>query len=291
MTTARASRNGVVDAPTAVRSFGLTDRGRVRADNEDQFLIAELTKTMRIAQTSLSEPLVEQGAEQGHVFLVADGMGGHAAGEKASALAIAAVEQFTVNQLKWFFRPDGPDAQRVLADFQAALQQADSRIIEAQAGNPQLKGMGTTLTMAYQLNWQLCVVHVGDSRAYVYRDGDLHQLTHDHTLTAHLVRIGQLRPEEAQRHQLRKVITNVVGGDTVGIQVEAQALELQPRDRILLCSDGLTEMLTNDEISAVLDALDDPESACTTLVERANDAGGRDNVTVIVAAFDSSAAQ
>lgn len=273
------------ESPTAVRSFGITERGRVRTSNEDQFLIAELTKTLRISQTSLSEPLAEHSAEQGHVFLVADGMGGHAAGEKASALAVAAVEQFTLNQLKWFFKPDGPDAQRVLADFQAALRQADSRIMEAQAQHPELKGMGTTLTMAYQLNWQLCVLHVGDSRAYVYRDGDLHQLTQDHTITAQLVRMGQLNAEEAERHRLRKVITNVVGGDQAGIQVEAQTLELKPADRILLCSDGLTEMVSNDEMAAVLDALDAPELACRTLVERANDAGGRDNITVVIAAF------
>jgi len=285
MATMSDSRSGI-ESSAAVRSFGITDRGRVRPSNEDHFLISELTKTMRILQTSLSDPLAEQGAEQGHVFLVADGMGGHAAGEKASALAVAAVEQFTLNHLKWFFRPDGPDAKRVLADFQAALREADSRLIEEQAQHPELKGMGTTLTMAYQLNWQLCVLHVGDSRAYVYRDSQLHQLTEDHTLTAQLVRMGQLNAEEAGRHQLRKVITNVVGGDTAGIHVEAQALELQPKDRVLLCSDGLTDMLSNDEITAVLDALSDPELACHTLVERANDAGGRDNITVIIARFD-----
>jgi PPM family protein phosphatase len=269
----------------SVRAFGMTDRGRVRKVNEDQFLIAELTKTMRICQTSLSGPVLEQGAEQGHVFLVADGMGGHAAGEKASALAVAAIEQFALNQLKWFFRPDEPDAQQVLGDLRAALQLADCRIIEEQQQQPDLKGMGTTLTLAYQLDRQLCLLHVGDSRAYVFRDAELHQLTHDHTVTAHLVRIGQLRPEDAVRHPLRKVITNVVGGDKEGIQVEAQAIELQPDDRILLCSDGLTEMLSNDEIAAVLDGLDDPESACAALVERANDAGGRDNITVVIAAF------
>src|SRR5262249_39774862 len=99
------------------------------------------------------------------------------------------------------------------------------------------------------------------------------------------VRMGQLKAEEAERHQLRKVITNVVGGVEQGIRVEAQAVELQRGDRILLCSDGLTEMVSSDEIGSVLDAFDDPEGACRTLVERANDAGGRDNVTVIVAAF------
>jgi len=240
---------------------------------------------MCIVQTSLSEPMAQHGEVQGHVFLVADGMGGHAAGEQASALAVAAIEQFTLNRLKWFFHPDGPDAQRVLTDFQTALRQADTRIMEEQAQHPELKGMGMTLTLAYQLGWQLCVVHVGDSRAYVYRDSELHQITHDHTVTADLVRQGALRPEEALRHRLRKVITNVVGGEQAGIQVEAQALDIQPRDRILLCSDGLTEMVSDDEMASILDAFDDPEQTCRTLVERANDAGGRDNVTVIVAAF------
>jgi PPM family protein phosphatase len=285
MPTVSETTTDVTRQPDQVRSFGLTDIGRVRKANEDQFLVAELRKTMRISQTSLSEPMAQRGEEQGHVFLVADGMGGHAAGEQASALAVAAIEQFTLNRLKWFSHPDGPDAQRVLSDFQTALRQADTRIIEEQEQHPELRGMGTTLTMAYQLDWQLFVVHVGDSRAYVYRNQELHQLTQDHTVTADLVRKGQLLPEEASRHHLRKVITNVVGGQEAGIHVEAQALDLQPGDRILLCSDGLTEMVSNDEIAATLDALDDPELACRNLVERANDAGGRDNVTVIVAAF------
>src|SRR5205814_10521933 len=116
------------------------------------------------------------------------------AGEQASAIAVAAIEQFTLNRIKWFFHADGSDAQRVLTDFQAALRQADSQIIEEQAQHPELKGMGTTLTLADQLEGQLCVVHVGDSRAYVYREEELHQLTQDHTVTADLVRMGQLRP-------------------------------------------------------------------------------------------------
>ena len=268
-----------------MRAFGLTDRGRTRSVNEDQFVIAELTKTMRICQTSLPAPPAIRGEEQGHVFVVADGMGGHAAGEHASALAIAAVEQFTLNRLKWFFHPDGSDAQRILGDFQAALRLADSRLMEEQEEHPELRGMGTTLTLAYQLDWQLCVVHVGDSRAYIYHDHELHQLTQDHTLTAHLVRMGQLQPEEAAKHRLRKVITNVVGGEQAGIQVDAHALEIQGGDRLLLCTDGLTEMLQNEEIAEALATHDDPELACHVLVDRANEAGGRDNITVIVAAF------
>src|SRR5688500_10402755 len=103
-----------------VKTFGITDTGRVRSSNEDQFLIAELTKTMRVWHTSLPEPKAQFGDQRGHLFLVADGMGGHLAGEQASALAVIAIEQFTLNTFKWFFDANGPDAQRVLTQFQAA---------------------------------------------------------------------------------------------------------------------------------------------------------------------------
>src|SRR5438132_9167685 len=105
----------------AVTAFGITDKGRVRPSNEDQFLSAELTKAMRIWQTSLPEPKAQVGDERGHLFLVADGMGGHRAGEQASTIAVVAIEQFTLNAFKWFFHSDGSDAQRVLTQFQAAL--------------------------------------------------------------------------------------------------------------------------------------------------------------------------
>jgi PPM family protein phosphatase len=270
----------------AVKAFGVTDTGRVRPSNEDQFLIAELTKTMRIWHTSLPEPKARLGDEHAHLFLVADGMGGHRAGEQASALAVVAIEQFTLNTFKWFFHTDGSDAQRVLTQFQAALRQVDARIIEESAEHPEWSGMGTTVTMAYYLDAQLCVVHVGDSRAYIFEDDKLHQITQDHTLMAELVRQGTLRPEEAARHRLRNVITNVVGGSEAGVNVEAHALEVHAGDRLLLCSDGLTEMLTNDAIAATLRAEPDPQGACTKLLKQANDAGGRDNITVLIVRFD-----
>ena len=270
----------------AVKAFGLTDTGRARSSNEDQFLIAELTKTMRIWHTSLREPKAVFGDEHGHLFLVADGMGGHSAGEQASALAVAAIEQFTLNTFKWFFHADGADAQKALAQFQTALRQADARILEESVEHPELSGMGTTVTMAYHLDAQLCIVHVGDSRAYIFEDDELHQITHDHTLMADMVRRGAIQPEEVAHHRLRHVITNVVGGNQAGVNVEGHALEVQAGDCLLLCSDGLTEMLSNDAIAAILRAELDPQAACTKLVAQANDAGGRDNVTVVVARFD-----
>ncbi len=284
--TADESDTGVPFRQVAVKTFGITDRGKVRPANEDQFLIAELSKSMRVWQTSLPEPKLQVGEERAHLFLVADGMGGHRAGDRASAQVVVAIEQFTLNTFKWFFGTDGGEAQKVLAQFQSALSQADARILEEAAEHPELSGMGTTLTMAFQLGVQLCVVHVGDSRAYLYRDGRLHQITQDHTVTADLVRSGALRQDEVAAHPLRHVITNVVGGNELGVNVEAHALEVRPGDCLLLCSDGLTEMVTNEAIVATLAAEPEPERAAKALLAQANDAGAPDNVTLVIARFD-----
>ena len=272
-----------------VTAFGITDAGKVRKSNEDQFLIAELSKRMQVWQTSLPEPQLQVGEDRAHLFLVADGMGGLSAGERASAIAVAAIEQFTLNTFRWFFASDSPGAQKVLAQFQSALSQADAQIVEEAAENPALQGMGTTLTMAFQLGAQLCIVHVGDSRAYMYRDGQLHQLTQDHTLVAEMVRSGAIREEQAANHHLRHVITNVVGGPNPGVKVEARAFEVRPGDRLLLCSDGLTEMVSNDMIIAALDQDTAPEGAARALLTQANENGGRDNITIVIARFDAAA--
>ena len=273
--------------PLAVSAFGVTDKGRVRSSNEDQFLIAELTKAMRVWQTSLPEPKVQVGEERAHLFLVADGMGGHQAGERASALAVAAIEHFTLNSFKWFFGTDGIEARKVLAQFQSAFSQADAEIAEKAAAHPELRGMGTTVTMAFQLGAQLCVVHAGDSRAYLHREHELHQLTKDHTLVADLIRTGVIQPDQAAGHRLRHVITNVVGGPDAGVKVEARALQLQDGDRLLLCSDGLTEMVTDETIAATLDAERIAEAAAKTLLARANEGAANDNITLVVVSFDA----
>jgi len=288
---AEESITSITHAPItlSVTAFGMTDPGKLRKSNEDQFLIAELSKRMQVWQTSLPEPQLQVGEDRAHLFLVADGMGGHSAGERASAIAVAAIEQFTLNTFRWFFASDSPGAQKVLAQFQSALSQADAQIVEEAAENPELKGMGTTLTMAFQLGAQLCIVHVGDSRAYMYRAGQLHQLTQDHTLVAEMVRSGAIQQEQVASHHLRHVITNVVGGPNPGVKVEARAFEVQAGDRLLLCSDGLTEMVTSETIIAALDQDTAPEPAARALVAQANDNGGRDNITVLIVRFDAAA--
>jgi serine/threonine protein phosphatase PrpC len=269
-----------------VRSYGLTDMGRVRASNEDQFLIAVLRKAMRIEQSSIAPQTTQFADEEGHLFLVADGMGGHQAGEHASALALESIEQYALNTLKWFFYLGGTADDHVLADFEAALHRADAKLISESAQHPDLRGMGTTLTLAYSLGNTLFVVHVGDSRCYLFRHGNLHRVTHDHTLVQELVQRGQLSPEQAARHHWRHVVTNVVGGQEPGLWAEAHKLALEAGDILLLCSDGLTEMLTDQQIATVLAFEAEPRRGCERLVAEANRLGGKDNVTAIVARYD-----
>jgi serine/threonine protein phosphatase PrpC len=273
--------------PLSVRTFGLTHQGRVRPSNEDHFLIAELTKSMKVLQTSLAQPKTQCSDERGHLFIVADGMGGHQAGEQASAMAVESIEAFALNTLSWFFLLRGTEEHDVLKEFQAALQQADVKVCREAAQHCDLAGMGTTVTIAYSVGSRLFVVHVGDSRCYLLQGSELHRLTHDHTLVAEMISRGVLQPDEAARHRLRHVITNVVGGPELGVKVECHRIELVAEDMLLLCSDGLTEMVPDDRIAAVLQAHRDPREACERLVAQANEDGGKDNITVIAARFEA----
>jgi protein phosphatase len=271
--------------PLRVRCFGLTDPGRVRESNEDQFLIAELVKSLRVRQTSLHEPSVRRSGERGYLFAVADGMGGHAGGERASALALDTVEQFLLESCRWFARR-GHDGDAVFADFQSALGRANGRLLEEGAAHPELHGLGTTLTLALYLAPDLFVAHAGDSRCYLLRDGSLHRLTQDHTVAEALLREGVLPPEQVARSRWRHVVVNALGATSTELKVELHKAGLLSGDVLLLCSDGLTEMVPEAEITQVLRNGADPQAACRALVAAAIDAGGRDNITAVVARFE-----
>ncbi|HEY7155369.1 MAG TPA: Stp1/IreP family PP2C-type Ser/Thr phosphatase [Gemmataceae bacterium] len=271
--------------PLTVRSFGLTDPGKVRKTNEDQFLIAVLLKALQIERSSLPQPKVQHSSDRSQLFIVADGMGARVGGEKASALAIDSVESFVLETFKWFAQCNGQEQDPVLADFQSALGQANARVLAEAAQRPELHGMGTTLTLAYSLNDELFVAHVGDSRCYLCRHGVLYRLTRDHTLVDEMVRYGTLAATEAAQHRWRHVITNAVGANSAEVKVEVHKVHLESGDRVLLCSDGLTEMVPEEEINRILQSEAEPEQACRRLVTRANEAGGKDNITVVVAHF------
>jgi serine/threonine protein phosphatase PrpC len=274
--------------PCAVRSFALTDPGRVRPSNEDHFVIVEFARTMSVHQTSVPQAKVQYSNHRGHLFIVADGMGGHQAGEVASALGVVTVEGFLLNTLKRFFRLPVPEEQNVMKEFQQALLQADARIFEEAYQHPEMIGMGTTLTMAFVADWRLLIAHAGDSRCYHLSKGDLHQVTMDHTRVAEMVHLGVLSPAQALRHPNRHVITNVLGGHEPGVRGEMHKLDIEPGDALLLCSDGLSEMVPDARIAAILEEEQEPRRACERLVAEANETGGKDNITAIVARFDGA---
>jgi PPM family protein phosphatase len=272
----------------AVRSFGRTDRGSVRETNEDQFLIAELAKLLEIQQCSLPQTRKILSGERGHIFLVADGLGGAPAGEAASALAVESIEGFLLNTLKWFFHLKGPEKESLLTEFQAALTQADARILQEVEENPDLDGMGTTLTLAYSHETSLFVVNAGDSRCYLFRGGDLIQLTRDQTLAQEMALHG-MRPS-GRLNRFSHILTNAIGGRTPGVEAQVHKAVLEPDDVLLLATDGLTRDLSDEQIAEILALESDPKIACDLLIARALEAGGRDNVTVIVTRFEATAA-
>jgi len=232
-------------------SFAGTDVGRVRSGNEDSYFCGRT------------------------VFAVADGLGGHQGGEVASA---AAVEPLAALDGREFAEPG--EAAEALA---AAILEGNSAILERAAGDPGLWGMGTTVTAAALAgDRHLQLAHVGDSRAYLLRDGSLDQPTTDHTVVGELVRRGRLTPEQAAIHPERSILTRAVGLDPRVPVDTPDPLGLRDGDQVLLCSDGLTEAVDDGRIAELLSATDDGDAACRSLIDAANAAGGPDNITVVL---------
>ena len=244
-------------------SGGVSSVGRVRANNEDSFKIVEAL----------------------NLFVLSDGMGGEAHGEVASALAVETVVKHCLETV-------ADPAMTVFGDMPAgwsektkrlssAVHLANKSIYDSAQAHPEQHGMGATLTAAWIDGSTLSIAHVGDSRAYLLRSGNLQQLTSDHSLVAEQVRRGILTPAEAERSEMQSVLLRALGAH-LEIEVDAEEHTLFGRDVLVLCSDGLTRMVTEPEIAGTLQAEPDPAKAAARLVELANEQGGADNVTVLV---------
>jgi len=248
-------------------SGGVSDVGRVRTNNEDSFRIVEPQ----------------------NLFILSDGMGGEAHGEVASAMAVETIVKYCT--------PDQEPKQdsgatlpgTVLESWSAqtkrlqnAVFQANLAIYKSAQEHPEQRGMGATLTVGWVNGSKLSLAHVGDSRAYLLRSGGLQQLTSDHSLVAEQVRRGIITPQQAEESEMQSVLLRALGAHAE-VDVDMEEVDLLPRDLLLFCSDGLTRMVTEPEIAGVLQSETDPGSAAKKLVELANERGGMDNVTVVVA--------
>jgi serine/threonine protein phosphatase PrpC len=261
-----------------VRLFGRTDVGQIREHNEDNFLVADLTRKSRSLMETDREQRV---AERGTVLGVCDGMGGAAAGEVASQLAVDIIyEKLT--------QGDAPtnhdDLARRLVN---AVEEAGGRIFGEARADRTRRGMGTTATIAALLDNRLFVAQVGDSRAYLLRGDKFVQISRDQSLVNQLIEAGQLTEEEAETFEHNNIILQALGtAETV--QVDLTYVDLRLGDTLLVCSDGLSGMVRADEMREVLLSNREPFDACKELVDRANRAGGHDNITVIVAVFEGA---
>ena len=276
----RFAQSVVVDAA------GLTHPGLVRTSNEDHFLISRFGRYFETLGTSLPpNDLPARADDATYSLIVADGMGGHAAGEVASRLAIREIVRLGFELPDWIVRIDDSTREVAAARAQERIERLNAMVIEGGERDPDLRGMGCTLTAVRNLGRVLQIAHVGDSRAYLLRADRLHRLTRDHTYVQMLVDSGLLSQEEAAKSRARHVLLNAVGGSNEHVQVDVERVPLVNGDRVLLCSDGLTDAVDDEAIRTMLAEAATAAATCRKLVERALEGGGRDNITVIVASY------
>lgn len=266
---------------------GLSHVGNVRTRNEDHFFIGRFGRFFEKIQTNVPpDELEDRFSEAGYAMVVADGLGGHAAGDMASKLAINVLLNLVLGTSDWILRFD------TQSDFERVIERTRQRFIETSRvmtaesqANPELRGFGTTLTMAASVGRDLFVAHVGDTRAYIFRGGKLQQLTTDHTYAQELFEAGMLDDKSAGAAWLKSRVTRLLGDSSKSCEPDIQTLRLENGDTLLICSDGLCDMVDDASIAGVMAEGQPAESACARLIDLALAAGGRDNATLIVARY------
>jgi PPM family protein phosphatase len=273
-------------AAVQVELAALSDPGKVRPNNEDHFLVVRIHRALQTLLTNLPAGLVPAHAEEvGYAMVVADGMGGMAAGEVASRLAIRTLVNLALATPDWVLKSGEAESERVMQRMAERYRRVDAILREEAQTDPSLAGMGTTMTLACNLGADLILTHVGDSRAYLVRGGELHLLTHDHTLVQELVDRGVVHPEHAATHLFRHVLTRALGARKGETEAEVRRISLAHEDQLLLCTDGLTDMVDVRTIGDILRSAASANEACQKLVASALDNGGKDNVTVVLARY------
>ena len=260
--------------------------GKVRNRNEDHYMVSKVSRTMEVLLDNLpAGELPHELGEDGYCMVVADGMGGMNAGDVASMMAISTGVRLADKSVKWGFKINEKEARELLNRMSMYFQEIDRRLTVRSESDRRLFGMGTTLTLGYSVGAHLFLIHVGDSRAYLWRQGEMKQLTRDHTVAQALADAGQIRPEDVRTHARRNTLTNYLGGHRGKIQADVRWTRLQDGDRLLLCSDGLSDMVDDEAILEVLNRGLDSQRTAAILQDMALEAGGKDNITIVLAGY------
>jgi serine/threonine protein phosphatase PrpC len=263
-----------------------SDRGRVRPANEDHYLVVRFGRELETLLTNLPDGDVPARSEEtGYGMVIADGIGGSAAGEVASRLAIQSLVNLVLGTPDWIMRPKDGSSKEVMRRAVERYGKVHHALAEQATEDYRLEGMGTTMTLACSVGADLFITHVGDSRCYLFRQRILCQLTRDHTMAQALADHGYISQESVPAHKLRHVLTQALGAGKGEVKPDVDHARLEDGDCLLLCSDGLTEMVDDSIIASVLERGDASEPTCRRLIELALEAGGADNVTVIVARY------
>lgn len=265
--------------------------GKVRTNNEDHFGVVRRRRSRDVLLTNLPQTLLPQVDDESYALAVADGMGGAAFGELASMFALRAGWDLTSQAYKWHFRLTESETAELMEMVQVYGQLIHRKLGELAKADPKLAGMGTTITAALIAGSDAVIGHVGDSRAYLWREGDLRQLTHDHTRAQQMVDFGVYETVADAPKFMRHVLVNCLGAHSGEIEVDVHHVPLLAGDRLLLCTDGLTDMVPVDEIAHTLEAAHASDDACQDLVNLALEHGGRDNVTVVLASVGAATHQ
>ena len=262
-----------------VSVFGKTDLGRTREHNEDTFLVADLSSGNASLQPEVRNHEI---GSRGSLFMVADGMGGAAAGELASAMAADLIHRHMANT----WASDGTaTASQFAFRMKEAVELANAKIYAYAREHPEVRGMGTTVTAAGIFGSELYLAQIGDSRAYLVRGNDAIQLTKDQSLMQRLVDAGELTEDEAEQSERRNIILQALGPDP-RVKVDLTRQPVRRGDILILCSDGLSGLVRREEFASLARQHGDPQSVCAALIDLANSRGGPDNITVVTARFD-----
>lgn len=268
--------------------FGVTDRGVVRPKNEDHFLIVRVGRAVETVLTNLTEDETLPGElfeETGYGMVVADGVGGAQAGGVASRQAIYTLLSLALHTPDWQFRWGPKEKNTVMWRMRDRFRRVNGALLRDATANASLSGMCTTMTAAVTHGTDLIVGHVGDSRAYLLHDGKLRQLTRDDTVGARLVEDGTHQPEDPLVFDLRSLLVQALGSSEGEFNPQVNDYLISNQDQLLLCTDGLTDMVTDSDIEHVLNSAGSSKSACRSLLDLALSNGGRDNITVVVARY------
>jgi len=270
-----------------VECAALSHQGLVRSRNEDHYLVVRLAREQQTLLTNLPEGDVpDRFEEHGYGMIVADGMGGMASGQLASRVAISTLAHLALHYGKWNLRIDERTASEVMERAERFYRMVDEAVTERGQSEPALAGMGATLTGAFSAGDELFIAHVGHSRAYLFRDGRLIQLTHDQTLAQRLSDTGRAAPSRLDGGHLRRILTDAIGGIAGTPTVDVRSVHLLDADCVLLCTDGLTEMIDDGRIASLLAERRAVDEQCRLLLDHALERGGSDNVTVVLARYD-----